>query len=90
MSRGRATGAMLLSNQGVVSVAVVALGVLLSVGLLAVTGADLGRALENIEILKVGIDNGLVLPPDIRIVPEITEVLTWSGKRKRVIQEAPE
>lgn len=52
--------------------------------------ADLGRALENIEILKVGIDNGLVLPPDIRIVPEITEVLTWSGKRKRVIQEAPE
>jgi hypothetical protein len=31
-----------------------------------------------------------VLAPDIKIVPEIHDVLTWSGKRKRVIQEAPE
>ncbi|HLA67818.1 MAG TPA: ABC transporter permease [Acidimicrobiia bacterium] len=54
MSRGRATGAMLLSNQGVVSVAVVALGVLLSVGLLAVTGADLGRALPQLAAGAVG------------------------------------
>ncbi len=52
--------------------------------------ADAARALEGIDILKVGIDNGLVLSPDVRIVSDIQEVLTWSGKRRRVIQEAPE
>jgi hypothetical protein len=52
--------------------------------------ADAGRALDSIEALKLGVDNGLVLAPDIKIVPEIHDVLTWSGKRKRVIQEAPE
>jgi phenylacetate-CoA ligase len=52
--------------------------------------ADAARALDSIEALKVGVDNGLVLAPEIKIVPEIADVLTWSGKRKRVIQEAPE
>ncbi|MGH2349090.1 MAG: phenylacetate--CoA ligase family protein [bacterium] len=48
------------------------------------------RALDDIAVLKLGVDNGLVLAPVIKIVPEISDVLTWSGKRKRVIQEAPE
>ncbi|HEY3248815.1 MAG TPA: hypothetical protein VGK88_11045, partial [bacterium] len=52
--------------------------------------AEAARALDDIEILKVGVDNRLVLTPEIKVVPEIQEVLTWSGKRKRVIQEAPE
>lgn len=49
---------------------------------------EVARALAEIEILRIGIENGLVLPTEIKVVPEITEVKTWSGKRKRVIQEA--
>ncbi len=47
------------------------------------------RALAGIEILQTGIENGLVLPPEIRVVQAIDEVRTWSGKRRRVIDETP-
>ncbi len=47
------------------------------------------RALEGIDILQTGIEHGLVLPPQIRIVDQIEEVRTWSGKRRRVIDETP-
>lgn len=45
------------------------------------------EVLRDIELLRVGVDNGLVAPPQVRLVAEIAEVRTWSGKRRRVIQE---
>lgn len=51
--------------------------------------AAAARALADIDILQTGIENGLVLPPEITIVREIEEVRTWSGKRRRVIDETP-
>jgi len=53
-----------------------------------VTGAA-GRALNDIDVLRLGIENGLVLPVEVKAVPQIDEVRTWSGKRRRVIEEAP-
>jgi phenylacetate-CoA ligase len=47
------------------------------------------QALGGIDILQLGIENGLVLPPEIRIVDQIEEVRTWSGKHRRVIDETP-
>lgn len=45
-------------------------------------------ALLSIDVLRIGVENGLVAPPDVRPVEAIAEVRTWSGKRRRVIQEA--
>ncbi len=64
MSRRRALGAGLLSNQSIVSVGVVALGVLLSIGLLAVTGVDLGRALP--ELVGGAVGNAAALEETLR------------------------
>lgn len=45
------------------------------------------RALDAIDVLRVGVEAGLVLPPEVRVVGEIEEVRTWSGKRRRVVDE---
>jgi phenylacetate-CoA ligase len=52
--------------------------------------AEAARALDGIEILRLGVEHGLVLAPEVKVVPEIREVRTWTGKRRRVIEEAPE
>lgn len=51
--------------------------------------AAAGRALADIEILQTGIEHGLVLPPEVHVVSQLEEVRTWSGKRRRVIDETP-
>jgi len=55
----------------------------------AALGETAARAVADIEVLRLGIDNGLVLPVEVKIVAEIQEVRTWSGKRRRVIEETP-
>ncbi len=49
--------------------------------------ADAARAMLEIDVLKLGIESGLVLPVEVKIVSAIDDVRTWSGKRRRVIEE---
>ena len=53
------------------------------------TAADARDRLLDIVALRLGVDNGLVLNPEIRIVDRLEDERTWSGKPKRIIDRTP-
>lgn len=58
-----------------------------SAGVASELSAAAARALADIDVLRLGIENGLVLPLEVKVVAQLDEHRTWSGKRRRVIEE---
>ncbi len=52
--------------------------------------ADAHKALSEIDVLRIGCENGIVLDPQVRVVAELQEERTWSGKPRRVIDRSGE
>lgn len=51
--------------------------------------ADARTRLLDIMALRLGVENGLILDPEIKTVDRLEEERTWSGKPKRIIERAP-
>jgi len=53
----------------------------------AAMAAEVRDALTRLEVLKLGVENGLVCEPVVRIVPDLEDILSSSGKFRPLVYE---